>query len=183
MSLPVFVDPPVDFEIPADSIIAIDARIKDLTANISSQFVDKRELPYRLQSVFIHVGSATFGHYWIYIRDFVNNLWRKYNDESVSAVTDLSPIFDQDPSDRPPTPYFLVYVRENLKDRLVDPVCRNVAEDVVPQPDPENSDTLMDDVILDDDMAVAGNEDGGQGAMAATGNWLKADTKGQRVAW
>ncbi|KAI4282274.1 MAG: hypothetical protein L6R35_005449, partial [Caloplaca aegaea] len=166
-----------------DELASIDARIKDLTANISSQFVDKRELPYRLQSVFIHVGSATFGHYWIYIRDFVNNLWRKYNDESVSAVTDLSPIFDQDPSDRPPTPYFLVYVRENLKDRLVDPVCRNVAEDVVPQPDPENSDTLMDDVILDDDMAVAGNEDGGQGAMAATGNWLKADTKGQRVAW
>ncbi|KAI4097115.1 MAG: hypothetical protein LQ344_000524 [Seirophora lacunosa] len=166
-----------------DELTFIDDRIKDLTACISSQFVDKREVPYRLQSVFIHVGSATFGHYWIYIRDFEKNVWRKYNDESVSAVTDLSQIFDQDPSDRPPTPYFLVYVKDDLADRLVDPVCRNVPEDVRPQPGPEPSDTLMNDVVVDDNTALTGHEDGGQGAMAATGGWLKADNKGQKVAW
>lgn len=157
-----------------------------MTANISSQFVDKREIPYRLQSVFIHVGSATFGHYWIYIRDFEKDMWRKYNDESVSAVSDLSQIFDQDPSDRPPTPYFLVYVKDDVKNRLVDPVCRNIPEEALRQQQtgPENSDTVMNDAIIDDgDVARPGDDDRGQGAMATIGNWVKADNKGQKVVW
>lgn len=172
----------------ADRLLALDARIKDLTANISSQFVDKQALPYRLQSVFIHVGSATFGHYWIYIRDFEKNMWRKYNDESVSAVTDVSQIFNQDPSERPPTPYFLVYVKDDLKDRLVDPVCRDIpqqqeAPDAHPQQAAGFSDALMDDIIADDAGAPTIHDGGGQGMMAATGDWFKGDMVGKRVEW
>ncbi|KAL8713864.1 MAG: hypothetical protein Q9220_002009 [cf. Caloplaca sp. 1 TL-2023] len=144
----------------------ITASIKDLTANISSQFVDRQTLPYRLHSVFIHIGSASFGHYWIYIRDFKKNVWRKYNDESVSAVTDVSQIFDQEAGDRPPTPYFLVYVRDELKDELVDPVCRNI-----PEQEPETSDAVMNDVI-DDDPQLFSNA---QGATTVQGTWFSSD--------
>lgn len=169
------------------TLLAINTRIKDLTSNISSQFVDLRGLPYRLQSVFIHVGSATFGHYWIYIRDFERDVWRKYNDESVSAVTDLSQIFDQDPSDRPPTPYFLVYVKDDLKDRLVDPVCRDVPEQI-PQELPQlqavdNSDDLINDIVLNDAESSSSQQEGYQGTKAAIGNWFEADEGDKRVKW
>lgn len=171
-----------------DNLAAIDARIKDLSSSISSQFVDLQNLPYRLQSVFIHVGSATFGHYWIYIRDFEKNMWRKYNDESVSAVTDVSQIFDQDPSDRPPTPYFLVYVKDELKDQLVNPVCRDVLPQQQPSPPPQQpqydtSDAVMNDAGNDYPMTVTDAVEDGQGTTVAIGDWYKADNAGKQIEW
>ncbi|KAI4175830.1 MAG: hypothetical protein LQ343_001443 [Gyalolechia ehrenbergii] len=171
-----------------DELSSIDARIKDLSSSISSQFVDLQNLPYRLQSVFIHVGSATFGHYWIYIRDFEKNMWRKYNDESVSAVTDVSQIFDQDPSDRPPTPYFLVYVKDELKDQLVNPVCRDVLPQQQPSPPPQQpqydtSDAVMNDAGNDYPMTVTDAVEDGQGTTVAIGDWYKADNAGKQIEW
>ncbi|KAL9595097.1 MAG: hypothetical protein Q9179_005121 [Wetmoreana sp. 5 TL-2023] len=154
-----------------EELAVINARIKDLTRFIGSQFNDEefRKMPYRLQSVFIHIGSASYGHYWIYIRDFKQNMWRKYNDESVSAVTDISQIFDPEPGDRPPTPYFLVYVRDDQKDELVDPVCREVKEAQRPGP----PDATMEDVIEDAPVVY---DNAGQGEAATEGDWFKADT-------
>ena len=68
------------------------------------------------------------GHYWIYIYDFVNSMWRKYNDGYVTEVTEPKIIFESEQSTRPATPYFLVYVRDDLKSDLVESVCRDVAE-------------------------------------------------------
>lgn len=105
-------------------------------------------------------------------------MWRKYNDESVSAVTDISQIFEQEPGDRPATPYFLVYVRDELKDELVDPVCRDIKE----EPQPEAPDSVMEDAIEDDpvvyDNATAQPVVDGQGTTnpAAPGDWFEADT-------
>ena len=101
---------------------------------ISSQFADSRRLPYRLYAVFVHHGSVTFGHYYIYIRDFERNIWRKYNDNYVTEVKDLDEIFMNNDRQNPPTPYFLVYVNDSMKERLVDPVCREVVEN---QPEPQ----------------------------------------------
>ena len=68
-------------------------------------------------------------------------MWRNYNDERVTKVTDVSEIFDAPSGDRPPTPYFLVYVKEELKEDLVNPVCRDVTE--VPPSEP--NDVTMED--------------------------------------
>ncbi|MCJ1378028.1 ubiquitin-specific protease ubp2 [Xylographa soralifera] len=106
----------------------IEKQIKKLSTNIKSQFADLRELPYRLHSVFIHRGMVNSGHYWIYIYDFVNSMWRKYNDGYVTEVTEPKIIFEAEQSTRPATPYFLVYVRDDLKSDLVESVCRDVAE-------------------------------------------------------
>ncbi|KAL8928474.1 MAG: hypothetical protein Q9208_001708 [Pyrenodesmia sp. 3 TL-2023] len=170
-----------------EELASITTRIKDLTANISSQFVDKKGLPYRLQAVFIHVGSTTFGHYWIYIRDFEKDMWRKYNDESVTAVRDLSQIFDQEPGERPPTPYFLVYVQDNVKDQLVHPVCRDVPEqspyDSSQPQEADGTDTLMNDAMVDYAEPPSSQQEDYQGTKAAIGEWYTADGDDKRVVW
>lgn len=106
----------------------IEARQKDLQTMIESQFSDLHHLPYRLQAVFVHRGSVAFGHYYIYIYDFEKDIWRKYNDEYVTEVQNRDEIFQHYGEQNPPTPYFLVYVNDGLKSRLVNPVCREIAE-------------------------------------------------------
>lgn len=110
----------------------IDQQAEDTKAMISNQFAEYRNLPYRLYAVFVHHGSVSFGHYWIYIYDFRKDIWRKYNDEYVTEVKNLDEIFKNTDTSNPPTPYFLVYINEKMKERLVDPVCRDIAQ---PMPD------------------------------------------------
>src|SRR5438105_3829259 len=95
---------------------------------ITSQFIDYKRLAYRLYAVFMHQGSAEFGHYYIYIFDFKKNLWRKYNDNEVTEVQNPAEIFENSGRPSPPTPYFLVYVNDSMKERLVEPVCREIME-------------------------------------------------------
>ncbi|KAK9240787.1 hypothetical protein V1525DRAFT_393908 [Lipomyces kononenkoae] len=117
-----------------DSIPELDIKIKDLRAKINSQYADLKTLGYRAHSVFIHRGQATFGHYWIYIYDFAAKKFRKYNDERVTDVSEDEVLpfandefaqigmtnFDNSAA----TPYFLVFVRENLTDTLLEAVKR-----------------------------------------------------------
>lgn len=55
------------------------------------------------------LGQANYGHYWIYIRDHVDNKWWKYNDTNVTEVSSEE-IF-KDTTGSTANPYFLVYVR------------------------------------------------------------------------
>ncbi|KAI9813536.1 MAG: ubiquitin-specific protease ubp2 [Thelocarpon impressellum] len=106
----------------------IDASIWDIQNKLESQFADLQALPYRLQSVFIHRGTATFGHYWIYIYDFQTGIWRKYNDGYVTQVADpQKEIYEQD-AHYPATPYYLVYVQASRLAELVDPVRRELQQ-------------------------------------------------------
>jgi len=74
-------------------------------------------------------GSVSFGHYWIYIYDFKEKIWRKYNDEYVTAVTDAKEVFEHLDSNNPATPYFLVFVKENETERgMVEAVQRKIEE-------------------------------------------------------
>jgi ubiquitin carboxyl-terminal hydrolase 25/28 len=86
-----------------------------------------REHEYNLQTVFIHRGESGGGHYWIYIYDFKNDIWREYNDERVTEVVDRKRIFEHS-SQAGGTPYYLAYVRAADKDDLVDAVYRDVKE-------------------------------------------------------
>lgn len=95
----------------------IERETKDLESRINQQFTDLRKYGYRLHSVFIHRGSVTFGHYWIYIYDFQKDVFRKYNDQYVTEVVDTSEVLKHSDSDlQPPTPYFLVFVRDDQLD-------------------------------------------------------------------
>ncbi|CBF81435.1 ubiquitin-specific protease UBP2 [Aspergillus nidulans FGSC A4] len=119
-----------------DEMKRLEQEIKNIQAMISNQFVDYKHLPYRLYAVFVHHGSVEFGHYYIYICDFERNIWRKYNDTYVTEVSDLDEIFKSQDRHNPPTPYFLVYVHDGLKERLVSPVAREIVE-TTPRSAPE----------------------------------------------
>lgn len=123
---------------------------------ISSQFSDSKHLAYRLYAVFMHQGSVEFGHYYIYIYDFNKEVWRKYNDNEITEVHDTSEIFGKSErsSERanPPTPYFLVYVNAAMKNRLVEPVCREIEQQ--PEPSPANNNNEVDAAADGDAMDV-----------------------------
>lgn len=146
---------------PARSLVsnlrtAIDSEIRKLTTNIASQFNDLRNIPYRLQSVFIHRGSVDAGHYWIYIYDFRQKIWRKYNDGYVTEIKDTTEIFVQESTNRPATSYFLVYVKDDLKEKLVNPICREISNT---PGDPE--DTVMEDAVVGAPIALSSKTETG----------------------
>ncbi|KAF2459645.1 hypothetical protein BDY21DRAFT_370337 [Lineolata rhizophorae] len=114
-----------------DEAVAIKRELEELSNVIGSPYEDMKGHPYRLHSLFMHRGTAKGGHYWIYIHDFTHNVWRKYNDSVVTEVTDMSEIFGQVASN-PPTPYFIVYVRDDKKEELVDALCRHPAQPARP---------------------------------------------------
>ncbi|KAK2865220.1 hypothetical protein FQN49_003796 [Arthroderma sp. PD_2] len=115
-----------------EELAHIDSRSERLTQLIDNQFSDMKSLPYHLYAVFIHHGSVEFGHYYIYIFDFEKKIWRKYNDTEVTEVHSTAEIFSDRNMQNPPTPYFLVYLNDRLKDRLAKPVCRHVEEPPAP---------------------------------------------------
>lgn len=104
-----------------------DRQIEGLRKTLNDQFADMRKHKYSLQAVFMHRGTALGGHYWIYIYDFVKEIWRECNDEHVRIVEDTNKIFSPDTSPgNKTTPYLLVYVDDEQKNQLVQAVCRNL---------------------------------------------------------
>lgn len=43
---------------------------------------------YELYAILVHSGSATFGHYYSYIKSFTDGRWYKFNDEYVTLATE-----------------------------------------------------------------------------------------------
>jgi ubiquitin carboxyl-terminal hydrolase 25/28 len=110
-----------------DELESISKEIASLKQKLNEQFTDMHKYEYKLQTVFIHRGEAGGGHYWIYIYDFENDTWRKYNDDRVDVVSNRKEIFEpQKVVDG--TPYYLAYVRSEDKQDLVQAVCRDVPE-------------------------------------------------------
>lgn len=102
----------------------VEEQIEILRHKVTSQFDDLKEYEYKIHSVFIHRGEAGGGHYWVYIYDFEQDVWREYNDENVTIVRDRGRIFnDQGTAGQP---YFVAYVRSSDKADLVDAVCREI---------------------------------------------------------
>jgi ubiquitin carboxyl-terminal hydrolase 25/28 len=101
----------------------LESEMAVLQKNLDAQFTDMKEVKYRLAAVFFHRGAHGHGHYWIYIHDFANNIWRMYNDERVEEFTKLNEIFEANTWQQG-TPTYAVYVAEDQID-LVQAVCRD----------------------------------------------------------
>ncbi|GAA5867533.1 hypothetical protein JCM1840_002542 [Sporobolomyces johnsonii] len=94
-------------------ISALRQRVVELRSEIEQIWERGEKAPYELVSVFIHRGTASSGHYFIYQRDSRNpRRWLKYNDSLITEV-DRDEIFRETTGDT--NGYFLVYCR---KDRL-----------------------------------------------------------------
>ncbi|GAB7363300.1 hypothetical protein MBLNU230_g3581t1 [Neophaeotheca triangularis] len=104
-------------------LTALQSEAVDLINKLSTAFADLQNLKYRLHAVFFHRGGTGHGHYWLYIRDFKTNTWRKYNDEHVDEFKTLEDIYEAKTWNQG-TPTYAVYVKDELKEQLVEPVCR-----------------------------------------------------------
>lgn len=112
----------------------IDISISRYQQQLDDIFAEHRQLSYRLHAVFMHrSGQARIdgGHWFIYIYDSKNTLWRRYNDETITKIADPKPFLDpiKERAREEGTSSFVVYVREDLADQLVQTVYR--------QPEPE----------------------------------------------
>lgn len=103
--------------------------ITQLQDKIDHQFDEFQSMAYTLFAVFIHRGEASYGHYWVYIKDLQNNgIWRKYNDETVSEIHE-DEVFNFLEGNTA-TPYFLVLVK---KDHEIDiePLKRIIEDEIL----------------------------------------------------
>lgn len=138
-------------------IDSIEKQKQEVKAMIREDFTDMRDYRYVLQAVFIHKGGSGSGHHWVYIYDFKNDVWREYNDERVEIVKDRQKVFGNEgwsaTDPRPATAHYLVYVRDDQKNDLVDAVCREMDEVAAPgevaQPHWDNT------MIVDSDKSQA----------------------------
>lgn len=126
-------------------IETITSRISELEELISNQFASMRKVGYRIHSIFVHRGQATFGHYWVYINDFQTGTFRKYNDEYITEVP-REEVFDES-DESTATPYFLVFVRDDLANDFVNSVVRE-------RPSPSPSVTPVISAVSDADQGT-----------------------------
>lgn len=114
----------------AQQVASLESEIRGLQTQLDNQWKDMKNIKYRLAAVFFHRGASGHGHYWVYIHDFANDMWRWYNDERVEKFTKYEHIFQAKGYDQG-TPTYAVYVAADKLEAMVQPVCRD------PEPAPE----------------------------------------------
>ncbi|KNC98817.1 ubiquitin-specific protease UBP2 [Spizellomyces punctatus DAOM BR117] len=84
---------------------------------------DMKQLEYKLHAVFIHLGEASFGHYWTYIYDEENDRWLKFDDSVVSKVSE-SDVFS-DTTGSTANAYALIYVKATDAKQILNAYARS----------------------------------------------------------
>jgi ubiquitin carboxyl-terminal hydrolase 25/28 len=118
-------------------LAAISARVQSLESQKTDLFSGNKEHPYRLTAVFVHrgQGGARGGHYWVYVRDFQSDKWRRYEDSEVREVLNTNEIFKAGDPGTDGAPYFCVYVRDDRRDEIIDAVFREKPDEEMDQSD------------------------------------------------
>jgi ubiquitin carboxyl-terminal hydrolase 25/28 len=104
-------------------ITNITNELNTLQRNISQQFQGFNKVGYSIFAIFIHRGQASYGHYFIYIRDPKSDVFRKYNDEEVSEVP-IEEVFNFSKGNTA-TPYYLAFIKDELLDKIT-PLQRDI---------------------------------------------------------
>ncbi|RYO88309.1 hypothetical protein DL766_003469 [Monosporascus sp. MC13-8B] len=95
------------------------AELNTLRKEVETDFESMQREKYSLHAVICHGGGMSAGHYWVWVRDFKRNVWIKYNDSMVTEdVRDSQAVLEElnDSGD----PYYVAYVRDELKHDLVE---------------------------------------------------------------
>lgn len=96
-----------------------------LQEKVTKQFSTYQQVGYSLFAVFIHRGEASYGHYWVYIKDPTKNIYRKYNDDTVTEVPALEVLNFTEGNTA--TPYYMVYVKTLLMEQYIEPLKRVIS--------------------------------------------------------
>ncbi|KAI1756114.1 cysteine proteinase [Xylaria castorea] len=93
--------------------------LHELRREAADAFDSIEKHKYCLHAMICHGGGMNAGHYWVWVRDFRNQVWYKYND---SLVTKDSRHTQQviDELNNSGDPYYVAYVRDESKDELVE---------------------------------------------------------------
>ncbi|KAF4585926.1 ubiquitin carboxyl-terminal hydrolase [Ophiocordyceps camponoti-floridani] len=111
---------------------------------------DMKGISYRLHAVICHRGHLMSGHYWVWICDFEDRVWRWYNDADVRENKDTAEVLQTLSTSG--EPYYLCYVRDEDKDNYVDVPKRQTAapppetNDCVPAADDDGDVCVVDEV-------------------------------------
>lgn len=84
---------------------------------LNESYNTTKDHAYRLEAVICHRGRMTSGHYWVWIRDFEDQVWRCYNDSNVKVYADENEVFEE--LNTKGDPYYLCYVRDEDKQKWV----------------------------------------------------------------
>ncbi|QRG37933.1 hypothetical protein FDK38_002320 [Candidozyma auris] len=104
---------------------SIHDNINALQQKSANLFDEYKKIGYTLFAIFIHRGEASYGHYWVYIKDLQRNIYRKYNDDVVTEVP-ASEVLNFAEGNTA-TPYYMVFVKEELKEAYIEPLKREPA--------------------------------------------------------
>lgn len=108
-----------------NEITETENEMQSLESEISSLMPKSGNVSYRLHASFVHSGNSQRGHWVIYIYDHKARVWRKYNDDHVTTVSDTSEILAHDPSRHGSgTSAIVVYVRSDGLDDFVETTYR-----------------------------------------------------------
>ncbi|KAF3047478.1 ubiquitin-specific protease ubp2 [Didymella heteroderae] len=127
----------------------IKTSMSQLESEIDTVFREYRDHGYRLHAIFVHRGGTGSGHYLIYIKDFQNNTWREYNDETVRSYSEED-IFKIGPGALAAGSTGIVFVREDHADRMTQAVVREpdvaMSETATAEAEAEQKDVEMTDL-------------------------------------
>ncbi|KAH6637727.1 ubiquitin C-terminal hydrolase-like protein [Boeremia exigua] len=125
----------------------ISASMTELESDIDTVFREYQDHGYRLHAIFVHRGGTGSGHYLIYIKDFQNNTWREYNDETVKPYSEQD-IYKLGSGTLAAGSTGIVFVREDKVDLLTEAVCRqpDVATANITAASTERADVEMSDL-------------------------------------
>ncbi|KAF5640724.1 ubiquitin carboxyl-terminal hydrolase 2 [Fusarium tjaetaba] len=126
----------------------MDSELKDKKVALEDYYSNLKSNPYRLHAVICHRGQLISGHYWVWIYDFEQGVWRKYNDSNVEVKRSTAEVLNILSTSG--EPYFLCYVRDEDKETYVDVPRRR-------RPAPP-SDTSLENLDADGDITVTNNE-------------------------
>ncbi|UPX19303.1 Ubiquitinyl hydrolase 1 [Ascochyta rabiei] len=101
----------------------ISTSMTQLESDVDTVFKQYCDHGYRLHAIFVHRGGTGSGHYLIYIKDFQNNTWREYNDETVRPYSEED-VFKLGPGALAAGSTGIVFVKDGSVDTLTEAVCR-----------------------------------------------------------
>lgn len=139
--------PPDAAETEAAVLGMIEEELGELQRTLEKRLNSMQSIPYRLHAVICHRGQLMSGHYWVWICDFEDRVWRSYNDESVRENRDTADVLHKLSTSG--EPYYLCYVRDEDKEKYVD-----VPKREVPTPSPAEEATQPGAGVTDDDGDV-----------------------------
>ncbi|KAI1456307.1 cysteine proteinase [Annulohypoxylon moriforme] len=131
------------FETTADLDMRDLEEVLELRQKEEATFNSMQKEKYAIHAVICHRGGTTAGHYWVWIRDFKRNVWYRYNDETVTE-DDRGTEAVLDDLNQTGDPYYVAYVRDELKDDLVDVPQRQKPEDAGPSTASQEAPTVQE---------------------------------------